>query len=472
MQRSVVILGFVLANTCRAQTPVVGSARTDNGTTIGISKDVMITTTLRSYCFSGGSGSLDNSNTFGSDPNRDTQFNGGWANGSSNRLMSWNGQAGGTANWVDGKISAAFGNTNIATGNDSFVGGNLNAVGRRAYPVVGQGVDDPGLGVGNKAYVVIKDTEGDVSGYFPWPGQSAAYVTATYGAGAANVGGNIYASGYSSPADLTWAMHPYMMVRGSIAETAITMVKILRAVYSSGSGTKVWYDSATSAYPTITLAYSAYSPVVAINGVIAGTGMIAMGVYTSAWGMGSHAEGYQTRAWGPGAHAQGYLSQALGQYSSANGIGMQVTGSGSFGIGLIDQTGAPLTQASTFSVMGGMAGFGTVTPGAVLETLGKAGQTPFRINTIADIPSYIQYSINGSNGWTHGMASLGAGSYKYQFYYGPFGGGTPALSLGTDNTLAVGSGGSANKAVCWKSDGKTLGYCSTQPDANGACTCN
>lgn len=34
------------------------------------------------------------------------------------------------------------------------------------------------------------------------------------------------------------------------------------------------------------------------------------------------------------------------------------------------------------------------------------------------------------------------------------------------------AGGSANKAVCFKADGKTLGFCSTQPDSTGACTCN
>jgi len=38
-------------------------------------------------------------------------------------------------------------------------------------------------------------------------------------------------------------------------------------------------------------------------------------------------------------------------------------------------------------------------------------------------------------------------------------------------TLTVASGGSTNKAVCWKSTG-TLGYCSTVVAADGSCTCN
>lgn len=44
-------------------------------------------------------------------------------------------------------------------------------------------------------------------------------------------------------------------------------------------------------------------------------------------------------------------------------------------------------------------------------------------------------------------------------------------TVGATGALNAG-GGSANKVVCWKADAKTLGYCSTQPDADGACTCN
>lgn len=37
---------------------------------------------------------------------------------------------------------------------------------------------------------------------------------------------------------------------------------------------------------------------------------------------------------------------------------------------------------------------------------------------------------------------------------------------------ALFNGGSANHAVCWKNDGKTLGYCSDVVAAGGTCTCN
>lgn len=48
---------------------------------------------------------------------------------------------------------------------------------------------------------------------------------------------------------------------------------------------------------------------------------------------------------------------------------------------------------------------------------------------------------------------------------------TPAATLDVAGTV-MSNGGSANKAVCWKSDSRTLGYCSSAVDAFGACTCN
>jgi len=45
------------------------------------------------------------------------------------------------------------------------------------------------------------------------------------------------------------------------------------------------------------------------------------------------------------------------------------------------------------------------------------------------------------------------------------------MTLKSDGRLMIENGGAANRAVCWKADGKTLGYCSTTP-TNGICTCN
>jgi hypothetical protein len=38
-------------------------------------------------------------------------------------------------------------------------------------------------------------------------------------------------------------------------------------------------------------------------------------------------------------------------------------------------------------------------------------------------------------------------------------------------TVGACTAGTVNRAVCWKTGG-ILGYCSSAPDANGACTCN
>ena len=46
------------------------------------------------------------------------------------------------------------------------------------------------------------------------------------------------------------------------------------------------------------------------------------------------------------------------------------------------------------------------------------------------------------------------------------------VKITSSGNLTVNLGGSANKAICWKSDGKTLGYCSTIVGADGSCTCN
>lgn len=48
----------------------------------------------------------------------------------------------------------------------------------------------------------------------------------------------------------------------------------------------------------------------------------------------------------------------------------------------------------------------------------------------------------------------------------------PDAKLHVAGNAMIDTGGSANKVVCWKTDGKTLGYCSDQPGADGSCTCN
>lgn len=50
--------------------------------------------------------------------------------------------------------------------------------------------------------------------------------------------------------------------------------------------------------------------------------------------------------------------------------------------------------------------------------------------------------------------------------------GTERMRIDASGGVTINSGGSANKAICWKSDGKTLGYCSSAVGETGSCTCN
>jgi len=56
------------------------------------------------------------------------------------------------------------------------------------------------------------------------------------------------------------------------------------------------------------------------------------------------------------------------------------------------------------------------------------------------------------------------------FQHGDGCGGAAAVQF--DAAVKVNSGGAAGKAMCWKADGKTLGYCSSVIAADGGCTCN
>ena len=64
----------------------------------------------------------------------------------------------------------------------------------------------------------------------------------------------------------------------------------------------------------------------------------------------------------------------------------------------------------------------------------------------------------------------GTATSTLMFQHGGGCGGTAAVEF--QNPVKVSVGGSANKAICWKADGKTLGYCSSVIAADGSCTCN
>lgn len=83
------------------------------------------------------------------------------------------------------------------------------------------------------------------------------------------------------------------------------------------------------------------------------------------------------------------------------------------------------------------------------------GQQPTGANPTATL------SFKIDNDPITGIAPATTGALGMDFSGGVANGGTLKLP-----------GGSANKVVCWKADAKSIGFCSTQPDATGACTCN
>ena len=49
---------------------------------------------------------------------------------------------------------------------------------------------------------------------------------------------------------------------------------------------------------------------------------------------------------------------------------------------------------------------------------------------------------------------------------------SPSAKLDVNGNVIIRTGGSAGKAICWKADGITLGYCSSAVGVDGSCTCN
>ncbi len=122
----------------------------------------------------------------------------------------------------------------------------------------------------------------------------------------------------------------------------------------------------------------------------------------------------------------------------ANGDNQLSIGNLIFGTGL-DGTGT--------TVSSGNIGIGTTTPTAILHLKAGTVTAPlkFTSGTLLNTPEDGAVEYDGAN-----------------FY----------LTTGaTRKTITTSTGGSANKASCWKADG-TLGYCSDAVGVDGSCTCN
>ncbi len=246
----------------------------------------------------------------------------------------------GSTGHTDGLISTGVGNSNVASANDSFVGGNLNFLGRKYFLKSSAGVDDPGLGIGNRCYVIIAASYGDVRKYFP----------TTY---------SYYAE---NPGVKTWSLAPYGYVKGN-EEPDILLVRFLKTTYDAVNGTKIWYDQATTPFVAINGIASSYSPVLPTYNP-GGNGQFIGGRLCSTWGYGAAAVGIWNKAWRDGAFAAGNgnrvdavsgfaggsinVIDTTGLYSAAFGYSNTIYGSNAFVTGRNNVAYANFTKAEGY----------------------------------------------------------------------------------------------------------------------------
>lgn len=279
-----------------------------------------------------------------SDTLRDSDVRYGLAVGTNNDVRSWWDGAIGTGIKITGKITTGFNNLSLGLQNDATVLGNRSTVGGRQYSIdpgnTGkQGVDDPGLGIGNRAYIIVDTSEGDVTGFFPNAQLvgNTSYLNATYGTGAeVDALGNVYNGSVhhaSNPADLTWALHSLLYLRDEDNEVPAKQYRILKSTWIPGTGTKIYYDSPINAYTDIGWVVGAYAPTVAVYGAQGGNGGFAGGKEVSSWGYGATVVGYDNKSWHDGTFTSGLSSRSTGKYASALGVGLKSGSYSGFSVG-------------------------------------------------------------------------------------------------------------------------------------------
>jgi len=170
---------------------------------------------------------------------------------------------------------------------------------------------------------------------------------------------------------------------------------------------------------------------------------------------------------------------------------------------ILDNTGTGSPSAirlkpaasNTLALDGALTTSGTVqTPNVLIYKGTDAGVTvTFRAGSTADQNEFLIFQDRtGATKYSLGYDALGiftlndSGGYARFLLNGsetrmqlPDGGrvgirnsaGVEQASI-SDTGIIKGGGGLASHAICWKSDGKTLGYCSSVVAADGGCTCN
>jgi hypothetical protein len=242
-------------------------------------------------------------------------LNPAWCFAAGNNILIYNyaSGGGGTSHLLDGKINWGFGNAHIGSGYDSFEAGYLNCTGRLRFPVASSGISNAGTvggrALGNRYYVTVAASEGDIISMFPYKGVPVDSITPRFGAtGLVDTIGNVYYTPSFIPYanDTDWASHPYALTEGNTEGNTIKHLKIVNAVRTGLGATTIWFENTVDPYAE----YGGSIHATQVFGTAnaegkdfrrwkdAHSGMTALGKYTLSYGEGAFTGGYgsQTRA--------------------------------------------------------------------------------------------------------------------------------------------------------------------------------
>jgi len=377
------------------------------------------------------------------DPLRDGDLRFGLMNGADVINTSWWGLSSGAGVRNIGKISVAGGNLLVQQQNDAAVFGNASVGGGRQYSIgagstANQGLDDPGLSIGNRPYVIVEDREGDVSGFFPNANLigNTAYIDSVYydynpvspGSYAElDALGNVYTGNVhsaSDTADLTWALHSLLWIRSETAEVAAKQFRILKATYIPGTGTKIYYDTTAQAYTNIGWVISSYAPTVYVYGTQGGNGGFVAGKEVSNYGYGATVVGVDNKSFHDGTFSTGLSNRSFGKYSTTAGVGLIARSWGSFAIGkynLGTGTSNTFVEGQPLFEIGIGSGHSTRANALTVNNVGVSTfhrnvimQQGLQITTGAGSGKVLQSDASGNATWqTAASGTVGGGGTKF-----------------------------------------------------------
>lgn len=153
----------------------------------------------------------------------------------------------------------------------------------------------------------------------------------------------------------------------------------------------------------------------------------------------------------PNSQVSGFVNEARGFRTNFNMFGNSTS---MISVGFDAQYLAAV-RGGNFA--GFRAGFPTVSTTTMPFARGLWIQAPIATTQITTASGVYIEDLATNSGITNRYSFFGAGATDIAHFGGP---------------LELPASGSANKAVCFKADGKTLGFCSTVVASDGSCTCN